>query len=292
MRAALKLENVSDASTAPAPPCSRVQRASIDAVRWLAPEAEFLDFDHLIHTAEDATERTQESLELVVCGSEPALSRAASEVATRYQRLWPRYNQHSAGGLFERVLEAHRTLHDRTKPLVRADYDHALDVWQWVLRLAPDASAALQVAALFHDIERLVSEPDVRIEQHARDYQAFKNAHAARGAELLRDSLSDICPEALLVRASALVCRHEQPSDDAELCLLNDADALSFFSLNSPGFLAYYGPAHTEKKVRYTARRISSRAAQCALEGLRLQPFVAAALAGERTRQHAETEPS
>jgi hypothetical protein len=42
--------------------------------------------------------------------------------------------------------------------------------------------------------------------------------------------------------------------------VLADADALSFFSLNSPGFADYYGAEHTRKKVRYTLGRMSSGA--------------------------------
>src|SRR4051794_40742317 len=57
------------------------------------------------------------------------------QVLTRYQRLAPRVNAHSRDEVFLCALSVHRSLHDLQKPLVRADYEHALDVWQWVLRL-------------------------------------------------------------------------------------------------------------------------------------------------------------
>src|SRR5205085_3710323 len=62
------------------------------------------------------------------------------EVLNRCQRAIDRRNQHSQCAAFERALRAHRELHDLTKPLVLADYRHALDVWQWTLRLEPNAS--------------------------------------------------------------------------------------------------------------------------------------------------------
>src|SRR4051794_39133111 len=100
-------------------------------------------------------------------GSEPrALEAIAAEVGIRYQRYVDRRNRASATPLFDRILAHHRTLYDVSKPLCAADLDHAIDCWRWVLRLDEEASAAVQIAALFHDVERLVSEPDVRVEQH------------------------------------------------------------------------------------------------------------------------------
>ena len=61
--------------------------------------------------------------------------------------------------------------------------------------------------------------------------------------------------------------------NDADLALLNDADALSFFSLNSWGFVAYHGDEHTRKKVTYTLERMSPGAVRH-LTGLRLPPLV------------------
>jgi hypothetical protein len=179
------------------------------------------------------------------------------EVLNRCQRLIGRRNRHSQGQLFARVLERHRTLHDRDKPLVRADYNHALDAWQWLLRLDAEASQAVQIAALFHDIERLVSEPDVRVEHLAGDYQAFKDAHARKGAAMTDAVLADAgVGESVRAHVYELVAQHERTSADAELALLNDADALSFLSLNSPGYADYFGAEQTKKKVAYTWNRM------------------------------------
>jgi hypothetical protein len=181
----------------------------------------------------------------------------------------------------------HRALFDLRKPLVRADYDHAVDTWRWLLWLSPRASAPLQLAALFHDVERLESEADERVEQHASDYLAFKARHAARGAQIAARTLFELGFDAEAVeRAVTLIYAHEQPAKDAELLLLNDADALSFFSLNSWGYLRYYGAAQTERKVSYTLGRMSSRALGF-LASTRQPPFVAALLNGSRGQQSA-----
>ena len=163
---------------------------------------------------------------------------------------------------FERALAAFRGLHDLAKPLVRADYNHALYTWQWLLRLQPDAPLALQLAALFHDIERLDSEADVRIEHRAPDYIAFKQLHAARGAEKACMILEQCGVDSnTRGRVAELITQHEQRStEDVEVAVLNDADALSFFSLNSTGFADYYGPAHTRRKLSYTLARLGTAA--------------------------------
>jgi hypothetical protein len=201
---------------------------------------------------------------------------ATLEVVTRYQRFVGRRNDASRTPLFDAVLGAHRALHDVDKPLVRADLDHALDTWQWMLRLEPEATLAAQLAALFHDVERLESEADERVEHRAADYQSFKDAHARRGAERCFDVLRAAgVTEDVAARVRAIVAVHERRGADPEVDLLNDADALSFFSLNSPGYLDYFGEAQTRKKLAYTSSRASSRARD-RLASVRLRPDVRA----------------
>lgn len=201
-----------------------------------------------------------------------------SEIRTRGQRLAPRRTAATAGAWFDRVLAAHRALHDLDRPLVRADYDHALDAWQWAVRRDAGAPRAVQLAVLLHDIERLASEADARVEHLAADYQAFKDAHARAGARIARGVLAQAgVPDALADEVCALIAVHERPSDDPALRAINDADALSFFSFNSPGYLAYFGPDRTAAKVAYTLARMSE-AARRELPALRMPAAVRVAI--------------
>jgi len=253
---------------------ARDEDVVIASAAWLRSDVRLLEFDHALHEAQDRGGPCT----FAVVGEGDALLRTVVGVALRYQRLWPRRNVQAGDVDFDLVLRAHRALHALEKPLVRADYEHALDVWQWTVALSPEASRAVQVAALFHDIERLASEADVRIEQNAPDYSTFKVDHARRGADMTRAVLASIAEPALVERVCALVARHERPDADPELALLNDADALSFFALNSAGFFAYYGPEHTAMKVDYTWKRITSERARRALEDVRLERFIGEAL--------------
>jgi hypothetical protein len=224
-------------------------------------------------------ERSDGPFAVAILGRREELPRAAREVLTRCQRWTGRRNGASRGGLFDRVLSRYRKAHDLTKPLVRADYNHALDTWQWMLRLEPGADLALQLAALLHDVERLASEADRRIEHHAADYQAFKDGHAERGAELAEALLGRAGVDAgTQQRTARLIAAHERPAapgdpDAGAIDLLNDADALSFFSLNSVGYLDYFGPEATRRKVAYTLRRLRPQARRH-LGGMRLPAVV------------------
>jgi hypothetical protein len=271
---------------APAPaggaPAADLPCLSVSLERWQSPSFNF----HELDSAVDALAESQDGpFALLLPGFDEA---GACAVLTRCQRWADRRNAASRDPLFDRVLRRHREAHDLAKPLVRADYNHALDTWQWLLRLAPDAGLAVQLAALFHDVERLVSEADTRVEHQAAappaDYQSFKDAHAARGAEMASALLAEAGVESETRRRTArLIALHEGPpaADDPEaeaISLLNDADALSFFSLNSAGYLEYFGPEPTRKKVAYTLRRLRPEA-RSYLAGMRLPAMVALELA-------------
>jgi len=241
----------------------------VHAREWRDGAFDVYAFDY---TLDSADARSDFSLHVV--DDDPPRS-AAIEILNRCQRAIRRRNRCSQTSRFDAVLAAHRALHDLDKPLVRADYNHALDTWQWTLRLAPDASLALQLAALFHDIERLQSEADERIEHRVVDYQAFKDRHAANGAgiaagALRRCGIDDVTCD----RVAFLIAHHERrATGDADLLLLNDADALSFFSLNSTGFADYYGREHTQRKLAYTLSRLGAGARRH-LDSIRLRDDV------------------
>ncbi len=278
---------------------------AVTARDWTSPFFNLYDFDGRL----DALAEEGGPFAVTISdAAEESLPRTACEVLTRCQRWGDRRNASSRTALFARVLSAHRAAHDLSKPLVRADYDHALDTWQWALRLAPDASLALQLAALLHDIERLESEADERRETgiagRRRDYQRYKDEHARRGAEIADRLLADAgAPAAVRQRTARLVAAHERRPDPGphsgphlgdsageterlDLGTLNDADALSFFALNCAGYLDCHGAAAAGEKVAFTLRRLSAPSRRH-LSGMRLPPEVAQALTALRETEAA-----
>ncbi len=290
-RAPSSLASAIEGALAPHFPGASVRAASaasdglpvVSLRAWRAPSYDPQALDALL-----GERATRGALRLVLeLDDDRDAARAALQILTRAQPYLDRRNACSSEARFDRALDAHFALHDLARPLVRADYAHALDAWQWTLRLDASASLPVQLAALFHDVERLVSEPLVRIEQHAADYGAFKQEHARRGSEVAARTLAEAGFDRTTIdRVAALVRAHETGGASAEAALLNDADALSFFSLNSAGFADYYGPAHTFTKVRYTLARLSERARH-ELSMVRLRADVAALLAEARAEEAA-----
>ena len=246
----------------------------LDAEAWRAPGFDPQDWDaRVFEAAERAALGTGLTLHL---GGAPrqALATTALEVLTRYQGLIGRRNAASEGPLFDGLLAHLRSLHDPNDALEQADYRHALDTWQWVLRLSPGADLALQLAALFHDVERPLSATDTRLTHPAHDYLSFKDAHAARGAELALAVLTEAGVEPRVrERVRWLIRRHERPESDMALVLLNEADALSFFSLKASGFARLFTRAHTRREVAHTLARLRPTQ-RWRLARIRLAPHV------------------
>ena len=192
-------------------------------------------------------------LSLVVVRGSDAVG-VAIEVMARYQRLVVRRNEASSTPLFDAILEAHAALFDPSSPLLRADLEHALDTWQWMLRIAPNIGLAPQIAALFHDIDRLDGEPQERIEHRA--HRVLDDPQAKRGGERALAILRGVgVEEEDAARASDLVAGRVCSESDA--LVLDDADALSFLSLMSPLYADYFGLAQTRRKVSFTLGRLA-----------------------------------
>lgn len=255
----------------PIPPVTARLRLDAGVWRWGGAD--------LIRLDERADELAgQGSFEVELDGGDPMIESIEEEVALHFQRWSGRRNPASEGEAFMRLLGAHRALHPLDKALVRADYRHVLDVWQWVLRLAPEAGVAVQAAALFHDIERVYTEADSRSEPGAADYDAFKTRHAEAGARVAGRVLDgEGFDPAVRERTAELIAGHDRPevASDPEAAALGDADALSYFSLNSPGYLAYFGEEAARRKIAWTLARLSP-AGRAWLPRLRLPAAVAA----------------
>lgn len=231
---------------------------AIHADAWRAAKVHLWDFDRAVDAA-----RLPRDLHLG--GSREAVTAVARDVVVRVGRWLGITNRASRAPAFRRALARHHALYQSRAPLVIADQAHALDTWQWLLRLSPRATLWAQLAALFHDVERRFTESTERTEHRAGDYAAFKAAHARAGGAHAAAILEGCgVPGHIAARVQSLIAAHDggasmAGNNPAELGDLEDADALSFFSLNSPGYLAYFGPALTAKKVAFSFGRLSQR---------------------------------
>ncbi len=139
---------------------------------------------------------------------------------------------------------------------VPEDPRHAENTLEWLLRLAPKAGEALQIAALAHDIDRAIKERKVCRSDYD-DYDAFKAAHAVHGADILRAILNECrVAQATTDKACRLVTLHEVGGDSGS-DLLKDADSLSFFQVNLPLYYQREGYVETKRRCTWGYRRLS-----------------------------------
>lgn len=217
---------------------------------------------------DDAIEHNRPVSVIAVRGSDAV--GVAREVLARFQRLVLRRNEESSSLLFDAVLDAHVMLFDPSQEHGRAEHEHALDTWQWMLRLDPAADLASQLAALLHDIDRLGGEAHDRIEH--RVHRALDDAHAKRGGERALAVLRGVgVDEATAERVRDLVAG--RLTTDSAAALLDDADALSFLSLGSARYADHFGQAQTRRKVSFILGRLSP-AAREKVSVFRLRPDI------------------
>lgn len=136
--------------------------------------------------------------------------------------------------------------------------EHGENTLNWVLRIKPDASLALQIAAVGHDIER--SRPDRFRSEDFDDHKEYKRSHSEKGAVMLGELLKSFnLEESIINEVKELVRLHEVGgTEDADV--LRDADSISFFDNNLDFYIRYKGIEAAKKQVEYKFSRCSKRA--------------------------------
>lgn len=140
---------------------------------------------------------------------------------------------------------------------VPEDPGHAENTLTWLLRLCPDADAALRLAALAHDIER--ARKDRLRRQDFEDYDRFKALHAAIGARIAGRYLRQAKVAREIRRETCRLIRLHESGGDARSDLLKDADSISFFDHNLPMYFQREGAAESLRRARWGYERLSAR---------------------------------
>ena len=142
---------------------------------------------------------------------------------------------------------------------------HLLKSLDWLDRLAPDASDAVRLATLTHDMERAFGGPDaIAIKLNDR---AYEEAHSNRSAKIVGAWLrANGAQEGLADGVEALIRVHEWGgSPDANL--VQAADSLSFLETNIDLMLGFartgkYPKAEVALKIDAMYERIQLPAAR------------------------------
>ena len=142
---------------------------------------------------------------------------------------------------------------------VPEDSIHSKNTREWVLKLRPKADAALQIAALGHDIERSIEQRKIK-RANFTDYNEFKKAHSQNSATILQEILLkyDVNQD-LIDRVVHLVLFHEF-GGTAEANILKDADSISFFDVNLPFYFQRNSERETAFRMKWGYKRLSQLA--------------------------------
>jgi hypothetical protein len=173
--------------------------------------------------------------------------------------------------------------------------EHLRRTRDWLLELAPDASDALVLAALTHDMERHFPGGVEFDPATMGPYdEAYRKAHSERSAQIVGDWLRDQGAREELVRKIQCLIRLHEVGGDSEADLLQAADSISFLETNAALVLGWYtkgrcGPERAKAQHERMYQRIQvERAKELA------RPYYERALAmideaAERERDGSET---
>jgi hypothetical protein len=142
---------------------------------------------------------------------------------------------------------------------------HLLKSLEWVDRLAPDASEAVRLATLTHDMERAFGGPDaIPIKLSDR---AYEEAHSNRSARIVGEWLSANGASSELTEAVESLIRVHEWGGSPDANLVQAADSLSFLETNIDLMLGFartgkYSRADVGLKIDQMYERIRLPAAK------------------------------
>lgn len=152
--------------------------------------------------------------------------------------------------------------------------DHLLRTEKWVLDLAPDASLALRIAGLTHDMERAYPEGSPRWEAgRGWDDPLYTIAHSERSARIVGDFMRDQGADEPLVREVVRLILFHETGGFPEADVLQAADSLSFLETLGPLVAGWIVSGTTDRaygldRMRYAVDRIRHAPARVIAEGL------------------------
>jgi hypothetical protein len=153
---------------------------------------------------------------------------------------------------------------------LQGEHAHALDVLAWVRKLRPDGPPALGLAALFHDIDRVVTPQaggGFKGSRSGPEYAHHKKRHASRSADFIAPLLRErgIQPQ-VVERVVSLIVHHDDNGEevaalaDADLDCLVAADSFAFFTSIGPKLYAAEGESRTRDKIRFMIQKLPENA--------------------------------
>ena len=143
---------------------------------------------------------------------------------------------------------------------------HALDVLGWINKLNPKAATSLKLAALFHDVDRIVTPlagGGFKGDRNSKKYEKHKKMHAARSAKFIIPLLKKIIDNKKIIKETKfLIIHHDDTGEEVEkyknqdLNFIVAADSFSFFTAVAPKLYAAEGKERIKDKIRFMVEKM------------------------------------
>jgi len=110
---------------------------------------------------------------------------------------------------------------------------HAINTLNWLFKIKPDSDYILIIAALSHDIERViygkVKTPYNPYDTYKGLYKEFKKAHSKRSAEIVKSILIKHGMDGKEVERTENIINNHEFGGNNEIDLIKDSDSLANF---------------------------------------------------------------
>lgn len=174
--------------------------------------------------------------------------------------------------LFNRALKDNRNRDKDIQQGIEGERKHAKEVLKWAKELDKNPSLSLKIAALFHDIDRVVNlgvGGGFEGDRKSKAYLLHKKAHAKRSADYICQKLLDsgVAPY-LVKRIRFLITHHDdslpeiQSFEDKELEILVAADSLTWFASTGPRIYRKEGEERARDKLKFMISKLPKFASQ------------------------------
>lgn len=199
----------------------------------------------------------------------------------------------TAKKILKDVCERHKHHDKDIMQGVEGERRHGLDVLHWVEKRNNRSPVPLKIAALFHDIDRVVTPKfggGFKGKRNTKAYKLHKTMHAKRSADytipvLRKNGFS----EDILKRVEFLILHHDDTGSkvekmkDQELDCLVAADSFAFFTTIAPKLYKAEGIKRIKDKIAFMVEKMPS-ATRRLLKKHRLQNKIFEKLKNEAIR--------
>ena len=149
---------------------------------------------------------------------------------------------------------------------IEGERKHVKEVLKWVKKLDKNPSLSLKIAALFHDIDRVVTpgvEGGFKGDRKSKAYLLHKRTHAKRGANYTCKKLKECSVDTRIIdRVRFLIEHHDDTLDevqsfsDKELEILVAADSLSWLASTGPTIYRKEGNERAKDKLKFMINKL------------------------------------